>query len=213
MEDIQLTNEQLAEYFKEYVADCQCKERHTEAACDEVAQYDKMVAYFFPKELKPQNRLYEKMMDVAVEYEESGFMAGYRMCLKHLQEQAESKTKTITNPTPKCEKHQEMADTASNSASNFISSKEIGIMFSSPNGKVVRRIKNQIVPYCSAEDGRQFVLTTERSSQNKYIEVYRLSRKACEIYLDHMEKWTGMNNVLVGVSEMRKRMSKVFSVC
>ena len=84
----ELTDEQLAEYFREYVDGCQCKERHTEAACNEVEQYDKMVAYFFPKELKPQNRLYDKMMDVAVEYEESGFMAGYRMCLKHLQEQS-----------------------------------------------------------------------------------------------------------------------------
>ena len=83
----ELTDEQLAEYFREYVDGCQCKERHTEAACNEVEQYDKMVAYFFPKELKPQNRFYDKMMDVAVEYEESGFMAGYRMLsLIHISE-------------------------------------------------------------------------------------------------------------------------------
>lgn len=37
--------------------------------------------------VKVQNALYEKMLDVAVEYEECGFLAGYRTCLKHLKEQ------------------------------------------------------------------------------------------------------------------------------
>ena len=103
----ELTDEQLTEYFREYVDGCQCKERHTEAACNEVEQYDKMVAYFFPKELKPQNRLYDKMMDVAVEYEESGFMAGYRMCLKHLQEQEQQAQTDTTNSIPEEPKRQE----------------------------------------------------------------------------------------------------------
>lgn len=207
----ELTDEQLAEYFREYVDGCQCKERHTEAACNEVEQYDKMVAYFFPKELKPQNRFYDKMMDVAVEYEESGFMAGYRMCLKHLQEQEQQAQTDTTNSIPEEPKRQEQADTGSVDASDFISSRQIGEMFSAPNGKVVRRIKNQILPYCTDDERREFSLTSERSRQNKYIEVYRLSKKACGIYLDHMEKWSGMINVMTGISEMRKRMQEVFA--
>lgn len=210
MSDVQkeLTNEQLAEYFKEYVESCQCKERHTDAACNEVEQYDKLVAYFFPKELKPQVKLYDKMMDVAVEYEESGFMAGYRMCLKHLQEQ--SVGSEATNPTPEEIKPQVQVETGSVDALDFISSRQIGDMFSAPNGKVVRRIKNQILPYCTDEQRKEFSLTSERSRQNKYIEVYRLSKKACGIYLDHMEKWSGMLNVMNGISEMRKKMQEVF---
>ena len=206
----ELTDEQLAEYFREYVGGCQCKERHTEAACNEVEQYDKMVAYFFPKELKPQNRFYDKMMDVAVEYEESGFMAGYRMCLKHLQEQEQQAQTDTTNSIPEEPKRQEQADTGSVDALDFISSRQIGEMFSAPNGKVVRRIKNQILPYCTDDERREFSLTSERNRQNKYIEVYRLSKKACGIYLDHMEKWSGMINVMTGISEMRKRMQEVF---
>lgn len=213
MSDVQkeLTNEQLAEYFKEYVESCQCKERHTDAACNEVEQYDKLVAYFFPKELKPQVKLYDKMMDVAVEYEESGFMAGYRMCLKHLQEQEQSGGSEATNPTPEEIKPQVQVETGSVDALDFISSRQIGDMFSAPNGKVVRRIKNQILPYCTDEQRKEFSLTSERSRQNKYIEVYRLSKKACGIYLDHMEKWSGMLNVMNGISEMRKKMQEVFA--
>lgn len=213
MSDVQkeLTNEQLGEYFKEYVESCQCKERHTDAACNEVEQYDKLVAYFFPKELKPQVKLYDKMMDVAVEYEESGFMAGYRMCLKHLQEQEQSVGSEATNPTPEEIKPQVQVETGSVDALDFISSRQIGDMFSAPNGKVVRRIKNQILPYCTEEQRKEFSLTSERSRQNKYIEVYRLSKKACGIYLDHMEKWSGMLNVMNGISEMRKKMQEVFA--
>lgn len=213
MSDVQkeLTNEQLGEYFKEYVESCQCKERHTDAACNEVEQYDKLIAYFFPKELKPQVKLYDKMMDVAVEYEESGFMAGYRMCLKHLQEQEQSVGSEATNPTPEEIKPQVQAETGSVDALDFISSRQIGDMFSAPNGKVVRRIKNQILPYCTEEQRKEFSLTSERSRQNKYIEVYRLSKKACGIYLDHMEKWSGMLNVMNGISEMRKKMQEVFA--
>lgn len=207
----ELTDEQLVEYFREYVDGCQCKERHTEAACNEVEQYDKMVAYFFPKELKPQNRLYDKMMDVAVEYEESGFMAGYRMCLKHLQERERQTQTNTTNSIPEEPKKQEQADTGSVDALDFISSRQIGEMFSAPNGKVVRRIKNQILPYCTDDERREFSLSSERSRQNKYIEVYRLSKKACGIYLDHMEKWSGMINVMTGISEMRKKMQEVFA--
>lgn len=213
MSDVQkeLTNEQLGEYFKEYVESCQCKERHTDAACNEVEQYDKLVAYFFPKELKPQVKLYDKMMDVAVEYEESGFMAGYRMCLKHLQEQEQSVGSEATNPTPEEIKPQVQVETGPVDALDFISSRQIGDMFSAPNGKVVRRIKNQILPYCTEEQRKEFSLTSERSRQNKYIEVYRLSKKACGIYLDHMEKWSGMLNVMNGISEMRKKMQEVFA--
>lgn len=213
MSDVQkeLTNEQLGEYFKEYVESCQCKERHTDAACNEVEQYDKLIAYFFPKELKPQVKLYDKMMDVAVEYEESGFMAGYRMCLKHLQEQEQSVGSEATNPTPEEIKPQVQVETGSVDALDFISSRQIGDMFSAPNGKVVRRIKNQILPYCTEEQRKEFSLTSERSRQNKYIEVYRLSKKACGIYLDHMEKWSGMLNVMNGISEMRKKMQEVFA--
>ncbi len=81
-----LSDEQLSQYFKDYVDSTQCKERHTDIACDEVEAYDSMVSRMFPNDINVQNRLYDKMMDVSVEYEVSGFLAGYRMCLEHLKQ-------------------------------------------------------------------------------------------------------------------------------
>lgn len=207
----EIDDEKLAEMFREYVESFECRERHPKSACDEVEAFDKLTAYFFPQELNPQRRLYNKMMDAAVEFEESGFMAGYRMCLAHLQGQEPIPSTKATNPIPEEPKKQEEAVTGSVDAMDFISSREIATMFSAPNGKVVRRIKNQILPYCTGEDRKEFSLDTVRSRQNKYIEVYYLTKKACGIYLDHMEKWSGMINVMNGIADMKKRMQEVFA--
>lgn len=80
-----LSDEQLSQYFKEYVESMQCKERHTDIACDEADAYDSMISSIFPNDIRVQTMLYDKMMDVSVEYEESGFIAGYRMCLEHIK--------------------------------------------------------------------------------------------------------------------------------
>ena len=82
---LSLSDEQLEQYFKDDVDRFQCKERHTKVACDEVEAYDSMVSNIFPNDIKVQSKLYDKMMDVSVEYEVSGFMAGYRMCLEHIK--------------------------------------------------------------------------------------------------------------------------------
>lgn len=81
-----ISDEQLSQYFKNYVESTQCKERHTDVACDEADAYDSMLSSIFPNDINVQSKLYDKMMDVSVEYEESGFMAGYRMCLEHLKQ-------------------------------------------------------------------------------------------------------------------------------
>ena len=38
-----LSDEQLSQYFKDYVDSTQCKERHTDIACDEAEAYDQDV--------------------------------------------------------------------------------------------------------------------------------------------------------------------------
>ena len=80
-----ISDEQLSQYFKDYVESMQCNERHTDIACDEADAYDSMISSIFPNDIRVQMMLYDKMMDVSVEYEESGFIAGYRMCLEHLK--------------------------------------------------------------------------------------------------------------------------------
>lgn len=204
-------DEELAGYFKEYVEGFQCKERHTQSAQDEELAYDKLVAYFFPKELKPQVKLYNKMMDVAVEYEESGFMAGYRMCLKHLQEQAGSFEDSPTNPTTGEEQGQEKADTEAFDATDFISSRQIAEMFSTSNWKVVRRIDERILPEVTDKEKEEFVKREERDRyNNKVCTRYYLGREACKKYIDYMMGSKKYHNVEVGIAKLIVEMKNRF---
>lgn len=202
------TDDELAEYFKEYVESFQCKERHTQAACDEVTRYDRLVEYFFPKELKPQTTLFNKMMDVAVEYEESGFLAGYRMCMRHLQEQtAEAEA---TNTPPDEEKRQIRAVKGSVDVLDFISSRQIADIFGTSNFKIVRRINEQILPYCTDDERKEFTLSSEMSRQHKYIEVYHLSHDACMQYLEYIEGCKKFTNIAEGIGRFKEMIQSVF---
>lgn len=70
------SDQAISRMFCDYVDSTNCKERHTAAA---VRDYD-VFADYVENETRSsntvQNALLEKAMDFAVEYEESGFIAG-----------------------------------------------------------------------------------------------------------------------------------------
>lgn len=72
------SDQAISRMFCDYVDSTNCKERHTAAA---VRDYD-VFADYVENETRSsntvQNALLEKAMDFAVEYEESGFIAGFR---------------------------------------------------------------------------------------------------------------------------------------
>ena len=76
-----LTDEEISEMFKDYIATYEDKVRHTMSANEEVDRFDKYTEEVFPKDTVKQSEMYDKMMDVAVEYEESGFIAGVKWVL------------------------------------------------------------------------------------------------------------------------------------
>ena len=81
-----ITDEKMSQMFIDYVSSMEDKERHTESACNEVGTFDKFCEEQFPSDIAIQRELYDKMMDVAVEYEESGFIAGVKWILNLLKE-------------------------------------------------------------------------------------------------------------------------------
>ena len=90
-----VTDEMLAEMFIDYINSMENEERHTKKACKEVENFDKYCEELFPNDIKQQTSIYDKMMDVAVEYEESGFIAGARWILNLIKEQEETKPTSI----------------------------------------------------------------------------------------------------------------------
>ena len=81
----------IAQMFHDYVERMEDKERHTQAACKEVDEFDACCSSEFSNDVRVQNLLYEKMMNVAVEFEESGFLAGFQVAMQYfsVQEQEE----------------------------------------------------------------------------------------------------------------------------
>ena len=63
---------ELAQMFSDYVNRMQGEERHTAAACKEVDDFDTCCQSEFPNNVRLQGLMWDKMMNAAVEYEESG---------------------------------------------------------------------------------------------------------------------------------------------
>lgn len=79
--DTRMDDTAIQEIFKEYVASTEGKPRHTTAANQEVGIFTAFCSGAFDQNIKLQNSLYERMMDCAVEFEESGFIAGFKLAM------------------------------------------------------------------------------------------------------------------------------------
>lgn len=71
----------IQKLFGDYVQSTGANPRHTQAANQELEMFGQFLAGAFPLNTRLQNNLYERMMDCAVEFEESGFIAGFRYAL------------------------------------------------------------------------------------------------------------------------------------
>lgn len=132
------------------------------------------------------------------------------MCLKHLQEQAQSLETDSTNTPSAKEQQQIRAVTGSVDALDFISSRQIADIFGTTNFKIVRRINEQILPYCTEDERREFILSSEMSQQHKCLEVYHLSRDACIQYLDYIERCKKFTNIAEGIGKFKEMIQSVF---
>lgn len=78
---VSYSDTEIAQMFSDYVARMQDKPRHTKAAIKEADAFDTFCGSEFPRNVRLQNGLFERMMNAAVEYEESGFIAGFKTAM------------------------------------------------------------------------------------------------------------------------------------
>ena len=95
-------------------------------------------------------------------------------------------------------------------ALDFISSRQIADIFGTTNFKIVRRINEQILPYCTEDERKEFTLSSEMNQQHRYLEVYHLSRDACIRYLDYIEGCRKYTNIAEGIDKFREMIRSVF---
>ncbi len=215
----QLDNEAIARLFCDYVCKMQDKPRHTVKAELEVGIYEQFCAGAFPHNIRLQNGLYDKMMNVAVEYEESGFIAGFRyaMALLSSQEQTSEEPEQILAPEAEqtvqeaVKGSQGQVQMIDNIGNYCITTKQIAEMFETTNFKVVSRIEQQILPYLDQESKRFFCKVEGVNVQHKPVTFYKLNRAACQLYLKAMEpKRKKFVNIAGGYAKLQELMEMVF---
>lgn len=214
-----LDNAAIARLFCDYVTKMEDKPRHTVKADLEVGIFDQFCAGAFPHNTRLQNGLYDKMMNVAVEYEESGFVAGFRYAVALLSGQEQTLSEAEQIPTHEAEQTVQEAVKGSQNelqmidsiGNDCITTKQIAEMFETTNFKVVSRIEQQILPYLDQESKKFFCKVEGVNVQHKPVTFYKLNRAACQLYLKEMEpKRKKFINIAGGYAKLQELMETVF---
>lgn len=224
------SDQALGRMFCDYVESTNCKERHTAAAVHDYDVYADYVENETRSSDAVQNALLEKAMDFAVEFEESGFIAGFRWALMMIlhgapeppAEAAESVSappvrklttepkKAVPEPSAPLVRDIENDRCVDKPIAGCVTSKQIAEIFSTSNFKVVRRIDEKIMPYLDDDTKKNFQLVRGFNSQHKKTTFYRLNRTACELYLAEISKYKKLVNVAGGCGAMQELVAKVF---
>lgn len=215
----QLDNAAIAKLFCNYVSSMEDKPRHTAKADMEVGIFDQFCTGAFSHNVRLQNGLYGKMMNVAVEYEESGFISGFRyaMALLSSQEQVFTEAAQIPIQEMNTRKQEAIQDSQKKIqhedifSSDCITTKQIADMFETTNFKVVIRIEKQILPYLDQESKKFFCKVEGHNVQHKPITMYKLNKAACQLYLKELEpKKKNFINIAGGYAKLQELMETVF---
>ena len=225
----------IQKMYGNYVKEWDGKDRHNPEVHTRLRDYAAFTAGAFPANTQFQGALYDRMMDCAVEFEESGFVAGFKYALSLLQDPTSpvrmepthntSEAETTPQEAPQEPKAPETPPVTTENAkavsdsekpkpqgthAGSITSREIAKMFEVTHGNVVRRIENMILPRLDAERKEFFRLDVEMTPRHRRYKVYRLNKAACELYLEEMKLHQQFINVVGGLVKMKELMKEVF---
>ena len=235
--DIRCDSASLQKMFRDYVGSTNFKPRHTKEAYNEVVLLCEFLNGAFPNNPSLRDTLYEHMMDCAVEFEESGFIAGVRFALglstepvqpsndgsspslpvtpDEVQTAFHGNTQGEQNPsgTPSpVDADKSPANAGKVNTPAFISTRQISELFEASHAKIVKRIEDTIMPRLDKQTRKYFQMEIEYTKQHRRYKVYYLNRTACELYMEEMEGYKKYVNIAGGLVKMRELMKVVFPV-
>lgn len=234
-----LSSMEIAQIFSDYVGRMEDWERHTKAACKEVDSFDVCCSSEFPDNVRVQNVMYEKMMNVAIEFEESGFIAGFKTAMALMtgddgllpmpagienREEAGKAQKQVLpappyNSSPKEETIPHAAVTkpqcenhCQNDPEKYIDTTQIAKILGRTNWKTVRTINNSLIPFLSDEEKRDFIQGTKRDRHKKEQIIYKLTLEGCRKFIEmcESEQFRMYANFVKGAEILRQEVEKVW---
>lgn len=200
----------IQKMFGRYVEGFGGKPRHSRAATLEVGNFDAFLDGACQGNVKLHNALFDRMMGCAVEFEESGFVAGVRYALQFLTSSVQTAPSQATSYTPVAGESPHRATQDSQAQSWSITTKQMAEMFETSNGKIVKRIEDKIFPFLDAQSRGCFTKEVGYTPQHRKQTYYRLNRAACEIYMKAMEPHKKYVNIAGGLAKMEELMQTVF---
>ena len=212
---LQFDEKAIKGLFRQYVGSFEDAERHTKEAVQEAEIFDSFLTGAIPSNMGLQIAMYEKAMNVAVEFEEDGFVAGFKYAMNLLLSQEQEFAADPQIPTSEAETRRHEAVNAPKPVPKmtdcFITSLQIAELFQTPNFKIVKRIEERIMPLLDDSSKALFEKTSGMNSQNKPVTYYKLNQAACMMYLETIEpNKTKFLNIAGGYAKLQELMQKVF---
>ena len=210
-----INDSEIAQLFKDYVEHTKNMERHIKSAVDEVEDFNKLCCKEFPNNIRLQNVIYGGMMSTAVEFEESGFIAGFKTAVSILSCQEKLLLSWTQNTTPKSETRPYEAVKGENTALNqgpdkYILTTDIAKMFRTYNYLVVQKIENNILPRCNEEEKKGFFKCFRENKKHLKINVYKLDYKACNKYINYIMDKGNHSKLTEGIERFNEAIEKTF---
>lgn len=210
-----ITDQQIQKMFCQYVQSRINEERHSAPAVNEVNAYDSFLEEKFDRPL--QIELYEKMMNVAVEFEESGFVAGFRWCMdltaqyNSYTDKADGERRDSSGRKMRLKGKEKIDKKDRGIEGPHISSRQVGAFFGKANCLVCERIENKIWKQCTEEEMKHFVKAEEYTKSNRIITVYHMDEVAAGAYLRYMREYGNHNcKTKEGIRKMEECVKQTF---
>ena len=203
-EALRFNDEAIQQLFFQYVRSCEDRERHSAEAvrCAEV--FDDFCSKHVEGDALEKIEAYTKMTDVAVEFEEGGFMAGFKVAMNLLladgQEAAEQPQERVFN------------DGAQITTNEVVKGQHEA---ANDPGEVPKMdecfIEDRIMPLLDETSKAMFKKEIGKNKQNKDLAFYKLNQAACMMYLEVMEpKKAQFINIAGGYAKLQELMQSTF---
>jgi len=147
---LKFSDKEIRQLFSQYIESCEDRERHSNEAVRCAEAFDDFCSRHIEGGALKKIEAYTKMTDVAVEFEEDGFIAGFKVAMNLLLAQEQAPSYDTQNTTNEARESQHKAVNHPNECPRlddcFITSVQIAELFGQVHSKVVHRIEDRIMP-------------------------------------------------------------------
>lgn len=229
---LRFNDQAIQQTFFRYVESFEDRERHSEEAVRCMEAFDDFCSKHIIGDAMDKIKAYTMMTDAMVEFEEGGFIAGFKTAIGILlSEEWQGEAPQQEPRPPKALEHVLNRQAQNNTmkeektmlgAANvpqdvpepdkYIDTTQIAKFLGRTNWKTVRTINRSLLPFLTESEKKGFVPAKIRDSHKKEQIIYKLTLDGCKKFLELCEKgqWRNYANFQAGAELLKQEMEKVW---